>query len=192
MLKHLAKMPATICILVIWIALFLANQCWSISHSLCGKGIAKIDGDYYRFFTAGLVHTNWIHLLVNGSALFWIGCLYEHRLGSLQFLFIGIICAVVSQVIFLSIFRNAEVSLGGSCYNFALCGFALMLSVLNPEFPQIKLGTWSGNWLGIYLIGANIPFLPFMDWTVIVIHAIAFTLGAMAALLLWSLAVYKI
>ncbi len=191
MLKRLPEMPATIGIMVLWVILYILNLFWSISPHLCGKGISKIDGEYYRFFTAGLIHTHWPHLLINCSAMLWVGYLFERRLGSWQFLLIAVLCAVAAQVIFLCIFCNAQGSIGGSCYPYALCGFGLVMSFLIPDFPKIRLGTWSGNWLAVYLIGANFPILPFMDWTAAVFHGIAFLLGAAAALLCWSVGIYK-
>ena len=62
-------------------------------------------------------------------------------------------------------------------YNFALCGFALAMQLLVPDFPKLTFGTWSGNWLIISLILGNIPFLSFMNITTIIFHAIAFVLG---------------
>ncbi len=50
------------------------------------------------------------------------------------------------------------------------------------DFPKIEFGTWSGNWLIIYLILANIPVLSFMNITTFIFHLIAFGLGGGAAL----------
>ena len=47
-------------------------------------------------------------------------------------------------------------SLGGSGYNFALCGFALAMQLLVSDFPKMTFDTWSGNWLISYLIMSNI------------------------------------
>lgn len=183
MKKELSVMPVALAIMFIWLVIWmltLANE--HIAPALCGNGIAKTGNEYYRFLTAGLVHTDIIHLLANASAMFWIGFLYEHRVGSLRFFAVGAVCAVLAQVVFLCVFRNAEGSIGGSALNFALCGFALTLQIILPDFPKMRFGTWSGSWLIIYLIAANIPVLPFMNITTLVIHAIAFVFGGIAAL----------
>ena len=54
---------------------------------------------------------------------------------------------------------------------------------LAPDFPKITFGTWSGNWLIIYLSAGNIPMLSFMNITTGVFHVMAFVLGIGAAFL---------
>ncbi len=183
MKEKLAAMPVTFAIMLTWLAVWLLalsnNQ---VASALCGNGIALMGYEYYRFLTAILVHVNIVHLLVNAAAVFWIGYLYERRIGSLKFLAVGAICAVLAEIVFLCIFRHAEGNIGGSVLNYALCGFALTLQRLIPDFPEMKFGTWSGNWLIIYLIAANIPLLPFVSITTLVIHTIAFIFGVVAAL----------
>ena len=121
--------------------------------------------------------------------MFWIGYLYEERTGSVRFVLLGIACAVISQMIFLCIYRDTLQSVGGSAYNFALCGFGLTMQFLVPGFPKMKFGTWSGNWLIIYLIASNIPVLSFMNVTIIIFYMIAFVVGVAAAFVCWLLGV---
>ena len=160
--------------IIVWVFV-VSND--SILPALCGKGIKHIGTQYYRLFTAGLVHTNIVHMIVNVCTMFWIGYLYEQRLGSVKFLLVGVICAVVCQVVFLTIYSSTTESFGGSGYNFALCGFALAMQLLVPDFPKLTFGTWSGNWCIIYLITSNIPVLSFMNITTTVFHIIAFAVG---------------
>ena len=187
-LKILSAMPGTVVIVIFWAAVWVIVITTNCDHVLSGKGISNMGSEYYRFFSAGITHKNLIHLLANISAMFWVGYLYERRFGTLKFLAVGTFCAVLSMVIFLCIYRNAEGIIGGSVYNFALCSLGLTLQFLVPEFPKITLGTWSGNWLVIYLIASNIPFLPFMNITTVILHAIAFALGIIVALVYWFLA----
>ena len=188
MLSKLAKMPVSMTIIIVWVIVWLlviSNK--NILPVLVGKGIAQIGNQYYRFFSAGLTHKNVVHLIFNVCAMFWIGYLYENRTGSIRFLLIGFVCAVICQIVFLSIYSNTPESVGGSAYNFALCGFALTMQFLTPGFPKMVFGTWSGSWLIIYLIGSNIPILSFMNVTTAIFHIIAFALGACAALVCWLL-----
>ena len=190
MLGKLAKMPISMTIIIVWIIVWLlviSNK--NILPVLGGKGIAQIGNQYYRFFSAGLTHKNIVHLIVNVCAMFWIGYLYENRVGSVKFLFVGLVCAVICQVIFLAIYSNTPESIGGSAYNFALCGFGLTMQFLVSNFPKMAFGTWSGSWLIIYLIGSNIPVLSFMNITTVIFHLIAFALGVCAALICWILGV---
>ncbi len=181
MINRISKMPGTIIIILAWIIVWSLVATKNIAPALSGKGTANIGNEYYRFLTAGITHINLIHLIVNVCAMFWIGYLYENQIGTVKFLAVGIICAVISQIIFLSLYRNATESVGGSAYNFALCGFGLAMQFLLPGFPKMQLGTWSGNWLIIYLIASNIPVLSFMNVSTIVFHIVAFALGIIAA-----------
>ena len=187
MLKRLSIMPGTIAIILLWVAVWVLVITTNRDSVLSGKGISNVGNEYYRFLSAGLTHTNFIHLLANISAMFWVGHFYEHRLGTLKFLAIGTFCAVLSLVIFLCIYRDAEGVIGGSVYNFALCGLGLTLQFLIPEFPKITLGTWSGNWLAIYLIASNVPFLSFMNISTVILHVIAFVIGIVVAVVCWLL-----
>jgi len=183
MKNKLTAMPATYAIMLVWLVVWILTLTGeNVADALCGKGIATIGNEYYRFLTACLVHTDAVHLAVNISALFWTGLLYEQKTGSLRFLAVGAVCAVLAQVAFLCIFRTAEGSMGGSPPVYALCGFGITLRRFIPDFPKIEFGTGSGNWLIIYLIAANVPLLSFMDITTPVIHAIAFGLGVLSAL----------
>lgn len=178
MLNRFAKQPVSLMICLAWIVVWV----FVVTHMntldiLCSKGMNQIGNQYYRLLTAGLTHTHILHMLANVCAMLWIGYLYEQRLGSVKFLLVGMICAIVCQVVFIAIYSNATESFGGSGYNFALIGFGLAMQFLTPDFPKITFGTWSGNWLIIYLILGNIPVLSFMNGATVVFHAIAFVLG---------------
>ena len=190
--EKLSKMPVSLSIILVWIIVWILVACSKNTLSmLAGKGLAKIDGHYYRFFTAGLVHKHPVHLIANVCAMFWIGFLYESRVGSLKFLAVGVICAVLCEIIIAAIYRNATECIGGSPYNYALLGFGLTMQLMIPGFPKFALGTWSGNWLLVYCIASNIPvsisILPFVDIATVITHLIAFVLGAAAAFLCWLL-----
>lgn len=182
MINRLSKMPGAILIILTWIVVWCFVTAKNMAPVLSGKGVSQIGHEYYRFATAGLTHTSLIHLLVNVYAMFWIGFLYENRVGTVKFLVIGVVCAVVSHIIFLSIYRNVIGSIGGSGYCFALCGFGIAMHILVLDFPNMQFGTWSGSSLIIYLIASNIPVLSFMNNTTIVFHGISLGIGMIAAL----------
>ncbi len=174
-------MKTTYIIIAAWIIMFVLCRTTNIDQQLCGKGITSIRGEYYRFFTANMLHVNMVHLLINAAALFWAGYVYERRMGSIRFAVAAVLCAAAAQVVFSLLYPASQRSIGGSPIIFALCGFGIIMHLLAPDFPKLRLGTWSGNWLTIYLLGANLPVMPFMDISAVVIHGIAFAMGAAAA-----------
>lgn len=186
MLK-IAKTPISVTVIAVWIIIWLLVTVKDVTPILAGKGLSQIGCQYYRLFTAGLTHKNVIHLIINICAMFFIGQLYEQKLGSIKFLIIGVLCAIITQLVFLAIYSNTAESIGGSAYNFALCGFVLTTQILNPEFPKLTLGTWGRNWILIYLIGSNIPVFSFINISTVVFHLISFGLGAITAILFKSL-----
>ena len=97
MLKQLMVMKGTLALILVWIILWSLTRTTNIAPYLSGKGLSRIGHEYYRLITAGLTHTNFIHLLVNVLAMFWVGYLYEGHLGSGRFLAIGVVCAVLTQ-----------------------------------------------------------------------------------------------
>lgn len=191
MKNRILKMRGSILIILVWILVWCLVTTNHIAPLFSGTGVAHIGNEYYRYFTAGLTHTNLIRLLANVCAMFWVGYLYEQHIGSVRLVLIGAACAVVSQIIFLCIYRDTLQSVSGSAYNFALCGFGLVMSFLTPGFPKLQLGTWSGNWLILYLIVSNIPVLSFMNATTIIFHLVSFVAGAAAAFIGWILGLKK-
>lgn len=187
LLYKMTKMPVSLSIMFVWIAMWILVVCKKdVLPTLAGRGAAQIGNQYYRFFTGWLLHKNVVHLLANVSALFWIGLVYENGTGSVRYLLVGLICAVLCAIVLSFIYRNSSECIGGSSFTYALLGFGLTMQFIAPGFPKLALGTWSGNWLLVYAIASNNPIriskLPFVDAATIVTHIIAFALGAAAAL----------
>ena len=108
---------------------------------------------------------------------------FRKSIGNGKFLAFGTIGCILSEVIFLSIYNKADNSIGGSIFIFVFIGVILTFQFLKPEFKRFKLGTWYGNWILIYGIISNIPILPFINITTIVIHAISFSVGILVGTL---------
>ena len=108
---------------------------------------------------------------------------FRKSIGSGKFLAFGTIGCILSEVTFLLIYNKADDSIGGSVFIFVFIGLILILQFLKPEFKRFKLGTWYGIWILIYGIISNIPILPFMNITTIVIHVISFSVGILVGTL---------
>ncbi len=174
-LKHI---KATLLIIFIWVVLYVINIFVDLIPTLSGRGFNLMNGEYYRIITCALLHTDFLHLLANCLALYWIGYYLECNIGSGKFLLFALVAYIASETVFFSIFRDAENSFGGSSITFALIGLILILQFAKPVFPKLKLGTWYGNWIVFYSVLGNIPILPFMDFSTVVIHLVSFSIGA--------------
>ncbi|MBS5987032.1 rhomboid family intramembrane serine protease [Clostridium sp.] len=177
------QMKSTLFIISGWVILFIVNKKVNIIPLLCSNGINKLNGEYYRFITGAMLHNDLIHLLVNCFALYWIGYYLERNIGSVKFLIFGILACILSEVIFLSIYSEAESSFGGSTFTFAFIGLILVLQFLRPELQKLKLGTLCGNCIFIYGIFSNIPSFYFIDITTVISHSISLSVGALLGIL---------
>lgn len=181
-MPKLKPIKATLLIIFIWAVFYIINLFVDLMPMLSGRGFNVINGEYYRVITCALLHSDLLHLLANCLALYWIGYYLECNIGSGKFLLFALGAYIVSEIVFFSIFRDADTSFGGSPVTFALIGLILILQFTKPAFPKLLLGTWSGNWIVIYSLLANIPILPFVDFSTVVIHLVSFSIGALLAI----------
>jgi rhomboid protease GluP len=80
-----------------------------------------VNGEYFRFFSSIFLHANWIHLLMNGFALFYLGIFVERIAITRSFYFsIFIIGGVLASMS--SFFLAKQNSVGASGAIFALIG----------------------------------------------------------------------
>lgn len=178
-MEKIFKMKITISIIIIWTILFLINKNINIIQLLGGRGLNKIDGQYYRLLTGILLHNNLIHLIGNCFALYYVGYYLENSIKSGWFLIFGVVACIVSETIYFSIYRNSNNSFGGSTLIFAFIGLILVLQALKPEFPRFKVNETYGNFILIYGIISNIPVLSFISGTTIISHSISLGVGTL-------------
>lgn len=178
-MEKIFKMKITISIIIIWIILFLINKNINIIQPLAGRGFNKIDGQYYRVLTGVLLHNNLIHLMGNCFALYYVGYYLENSIKSGWFLIFGVVACIISEIVFSSIYRNANNSIGGSTLIFAFIGLIMVLQVLKPEFPRFKINEAYGNFILIYGIVSNIPILSFISGSTIISHSISLGVGTL-------------
>ncbi|MDD4112624.1 MAG: rhomboid family intramembrane serine protease [Herbinix sp.] len=183
-MKRLLKMKGTQIIILLWFILYLLSIGTNIVFFLGGKGFDLIDGEYYRIITVSLLHNKFWHLSVNCLALFWIGYYLESHIGSGKYVLFAIVSCTISEAIFLSIYRNTDRSVGGSSMTFSLIGLIIILLYLKPSFPRFKLGTWYGNWILIYAIAGNLPVIPAITISTIVLHGISLIIGVLLGTIL--------
>ena len=96
----------------------------SVLNSFCLYGDYVRDyNEYYRLFTAGFLHANLLHLLVNCYSLYVIGSQLESFMGKIKYIIIYIFSLVLGSL--MSITFNSNPSIGASGAIFGLMGSLL-------------------------------------------------------------------
>ncbi|WP_368900659.1 rhomboid family intramembrane serine protease [Oceanobacillus oncorhynchi] len=115
-----------------------------------------MEGEWWRFFTSMFLHLNFLHLMMNMLALFYLGAAIEQIFGRIRFLFIYFLGGLTGSIA--SFAFSINVSAGASGAIFALFGALLLFGLI---YKKIFLQTMGFNImliLGINLvIGFTIP-----------------------------------
>lgn len=143
---------------------------------------ALIDqGQYFRLIAANFLHQGWVHIILNGIALLFLGTAVEKLVGSWRMLLIYLLGALGGSLgSYLA--GPGMVSVGSSTAIFGLFGAFLALHIhywktLPPPFRQSV--TW---WVVIIGINGGLPIVvPIIDYAA---HGAGFVVGAIATWLL--------
>lgn len=143
------------------------------------------QGQYFRLIAANFLHAGWIHLILNGIGLFFLGLAIEKLMGSWRLVLIYLLGALGGSLgSYLA--GPGAMSVGSSTAIFGLFGAFLAVHVrfwhqLMPPFRQ------SINWW-VFIIGINAALpvvVPAIDY---VAHLAGFGVGFVAAYgLLWPM-----
>ena len=139
--------------------------------------------DPWRLLTYGLLHADWIHLLLNVSLLAYTGRIVEPRIGSFStgatFL-LGVVGGGVGLTIRAAIHPKTGISLGASAGTFALLGCAILL-LYRPDAARFgPMDRPRRALLAIAVIGVGISFLPGIS---LVGHAVGIVVGVAAGIM---------
>jgi len=137
--------------------------------------------EWWRLLTAGFLHANAIHLLVNLYALRALGPLVERLWGTRRLILIYVVALISGSLA--STIATVGVSVGASGAVFGLFGAIAVFSTVHRRFiePGARGGLWL-NLLGIAAINIILGIgIPFIDNAA---HAGGFAGGALAALVL--------
>lgn len=176
-MKILNRYKATWGFIIVFIALHIIYTRIDLLYYLSAKGIDLVGHEYYRFTTGPLLHFNFVHILANVIAMFWVGYFIEESLGSIHFVVFALLTSTVAEIINSFVFPSSLNNIGGSVYVFAFLGLIAATQILKSGFPKFHLKTWYGNWLVSYAVIGNIPIFSFMGISTIVIHLISFITG---------------
>ena len=142
--------------LIIWIIVYFMSFFLDCTELLGNKGMDIIQGEYYRFFTALLVHVNLLHLVVN-------------------ILILSGIAATIANLLF-SLIYPGSVSIGGSPVIYAMLGITLALHLLKKNMDRFNPNTVQTRWMLGYGILGNIPIFS-GNISTLVIHLTAFVVA---------------
>ncbi len=127
-LARLRQAPATSALLAAIVLAFLASQADPELTSRFAKVDARIRaGEWWRLFTASFLHGGFVHLAVNGFALYVIGPTVERLYGRLRFFAVFLLGGALGFAASTVFIRNP--SLGASAGLFALLGALLGFAV---------------------------------------------------------------
>ncbi|MFP4598639.1 MAG: rhomboid family intramembrane serine protease [Persicimonas sp.] len=143
---------------------------------------ALIDqGQWFRLISANFLHQGWVHIILNGIALLFLGAMVEKLMGSWRLLLIYLAGAIGGSI-GSYLLGPGVLSVGSSTAIFGLFGAFLALNLkfwhhLTPPFRQSV--RW---WVIIIALNAGLPVVvPIIDYAA---HLTGFLAGGIVAYVL--------
>lgn len=161
-------------LIFVWFLMYMIGLQLDLVSGLANKGNDVINGQYHRFITTLFLHRNFVHVLMNAAALYWVGYYLEPRIDPTKLLLFALLIGVITEAIF-SICFHSSICVGGSPVIFALIGLIAALQIMKES--DFQLGTWYGNWILGYALFANIPLFSDNFISTLFIHCFPLALG---------------
>jgi len=120
------------------------------------KTFVIAGSEYWRFFTAGLIHIDFFHILINLFALMNLGLITERIYGRINFTII-LILSIIMGTWFVFVGQGNVVTLGASGGLYGLMGALIVYSFESKliQQPQVR-----SQFIRILLINLMISLLP--------------------------------
>ena len=118
--------------------------------ALVGRDIYN-DGDWYRLVTAMFLHASLLHLAFNMLALYWLGTIVEHALGTWRFLLVYLVSGIAGSAGALLLSNPDAVTVGASGAIYGIMGALLVL-----EYRAT--GSFAGQALGLIALNLVLTF----------------------------------
>jgi membrane associated rhomboid family serine protease len=116
------------------------------------------DGQYFRLVAANLFHAGWVHLLLNGVALFFLGTVVEKISDKWTLVFVTLFSGVFGVATSWMLTSPWPFSIGSSAAIFGLFGaFAVLHLKYGKNLPALyrQSTTW---WVVIIVLNAGLSF----------------------------------
>lgn len=163
-------------LIAVWLVVCIICQKIDLVSRFANRGLHIIGGEYYRFATTLFLHNNFLHVLANATALYFVGRYLEPQISPVKLLVFSLLIGVITDALFAAIYKES-VSIGGSPIVFALIGLIVAIQIMKMEYMKFQLGTWYGNWIIGYAILSNIPFFSTRFASTLIIHGVSTVLG---------------
>ncbi len=176
---------ATHALLGVLVVIFLVQDAGATGDLLAplnwgaSNGLLIRSGEYFRIVSANLLHTNGVHILFNGVALFSLGAVVERFFGWQRFLVIYLGSGIAS-VLLSTMSLDYQTSLGASGCIFGVFGALLTINI--HYRTHLPLGFRQPMRWWIFIVGINVALpilLPIIDMAG---HIGGFVAGALIAI----------
>jgi membrane associated rhomboid family serine protease len=180
-------MKVTRYIIGLWIAIHIVGRFVDINPYLWGVGIRNLHGQFYRYITETFLHVNWVHLIANCLALYFVTVYLNGKVSGLVIAVLGVFGSTATNIICSFLWKDAEHGMGGSTLIFALIGLILVMQVVCKTYAPFQLGTWYGNWTVGYVILGNMVCVTggLFDISTVIAHGVAFAMGILLSILFY-------
>ncbi|MDF9824087.1 rhomboid protease GluP [Breznakia sp. PF5-3] len=151
-----------------------SDNVWNDTLIICGayyKTFIVAANEYWRLFTAGLLHMNISHLLMNMIALYTLGKVIEKVFTKAQYLIILIVSVIVGNIVTFVVMDNLmSVGVSGGLYGLMAAVIVIAFENRTIKIPQVR-----NSILRIVSINLLISLLPGISMTA---HLGGFLAGA--------------
>jgi membrane associated rhomboid family serine protease len=120
-----------------------------------------LSGDFWKLFSYGIIHGNWLHLLMNGAVILLLGSKLEHIVSKRTYRWLCLYSIFAGGLMFLLMtpYGNAQTGspvqqtlVGSSAICFA---FLVLLTTLSPDSKFLPV-FFSGKTIGIAILLASL------------------------------------
>ncbi len=125
-----------------WFLLLVISVSWfSLAHTelLAWNRPLIHQGEYWRFFTGNLAHSNLIHWIMNMMTLGVIYFIYDDRLSNWQFCLLSSLLAIIGGTLIMLTDYHIYVGLSGVTHGLIVYGASMDLSSDRPKSGGLVL-----------------------------------------------------
>lgn len=181
--KFVGNVRVTLILSCVFLIIFVVNLSIGnnvLFNALSGSGFHKLNGEFYRLFTASLLHGSWLHLIANIVAFVCVGTFIENKLGHLRYMTVFLVLDIIASILFYLYYIDCTDGNGASVGIYAMLAVLLILWLRHPSAFPYRWYHPAFIYILIYFVAAN---LYRGNHRTMIIHAIGFFVGLLIGLL---------